>query len=203
MTSFSPGPPSPRRQTLASRRNHAAQRRTYHREDLAGGRLRFRSAPLFGLFKSPPFHEPKLGELVRSRGLWRGLLTVADISAPLALSGTRTEPLAQALAAARQVAQAFASWRPAVEQALFEHYEPYAESVIAGELPSPSEALPRIAAPGDVCSHVSLAFVSVTPLSGLLTTELGYTTAWDEEHTLGARFQSGKFIELCGSVLAP
>ena len=159
---------------------------------------------MFGLFKSPRFHDPKLGELVRSRGLWRGLLTVeAGVSAPLALSGTRTEPHAQALAAARQVAQAFASWRPAIEQALFEHYEPYAEAVTAGEFPSPSEALPRIAAPGDVWSHVSLVFVSVTPLSGLLTTELGYTTAWDDEHTLGARFQAGRFIELCGSVLPP
>ena len=45
--------------------------------------------------------------------------------------------------------------------------------------------------------------VSVTPLSGLLTTELGYTSAWDDEHTLGARFQLGKFVELCGSVLPP
>src|SRR4249920_2116398 len=80
---------------------------------------------------------------------------------------------------------------------------PYAEAVTAGELPSPSEALPRIAAPGDVWSHVSLVFVSVTPLSGLLTTEFGYTTTWDDEHTLGARFQSGRFIELCGSVLPP
>ena len=168
------------------------------------GRSHLRSAPLFGLFKSPPFYDPKLGELVRSRGLWRGLLTVeAGVRAPLALSGTRTEPHAQALAAAREVAQAFASWRPAIEQALFEHYEPYAEAVTAGELPPPSETLPRIAAPGDVWSHVSLVFVSVTPLSGLLTTELGYTTAWDDEHTLGARFQSGKFIELCGSVLPP
>jgi hypothetical protein len=159
---------------------------------------------VFGLFKSPPFHDPKLGQLVRSRGLWRGLLTVeAGVSAPLALSGTRTEPHAQALAAAREVAQAFASWRPAIEQALFEHYEPYAEAVTTREFPSPSEASPRIAAPGDVWSHVSLVFVSVTPLSGLLTTELGYTTAWDDEHTLGARFQSGKFIELCGSVLPP
>ena len=88
---------------------------------------------------------------MRSRGLWRGLLTVeACVSAPLTLSGTRTEPHAQALAAAREVAQAFASWRPAIEQALFEHYEPYAEAVCAGELPSPSEALPCIAAPGDV-----------------------------------------------------
>jgi len=94
------------------------------------------------------------------------------------------------------------SWRPAIEQALFEHYEPYGEAVIAGELPAPSEAR-RIAVPGDVWSHVSLVFVSVTPLSGLLTTELGYATAWDDEHTLGARFQSGNFIELCGSVLRP
>jgi len=159
---------------------------------------------LFGLFKSPPFHDAKLGELVRSRGLWRGSLTIeAGVSAPLSLSGTRTEPHAQALAAAREVAEAFASWRPAIEQALFEHYEPYAEAVTAGELPSPSEALPRIAAPSEVWSHVSLVFVSITPLSGFLTTELGYTTAWDDEHTLGARFQSGKYIELCGSVLSP
>ena len=108
---------------------------------------------MFGLFKSPPFHDHKLGELVRSRGLWCGLLTVdAGVSAPLTLSSTRTEPHAKALAAAREVAQAFASWRPAIEQALFEHYEPYAEAVTAGELPSPTEAFPRIAAPGDVWS---------------------------------------------------
>jgi uncharacterized protein DUF6985 len=158
---------------------------------------------LFGLFKSPRFRDPNLGELVRSRGLWRGLLTVeaGGNASPLALSGTRTEPDARALAAAREVAQAFASWRPAIEQALFEHYEPYAEAVSVGALPS--EAIPPIAAPSDVWSHVWLVFVSVSPLSGLLTTELGYTTAWDEEHTLGARFQSGKYIELCGSVLPP
>ena len=159
---------------------------------------------MFGLFKSPPFRDPKLGELVRSRGLWRGSLTIeAGVSTPLMLSGTRTEPHAPALAAAREVTKAFASWRPAIEQALFEHYEPYGEMVTAGELPPPSEALPRLAAPGDVWSHVSLVFVSVTPLSGLLTTELGYTTAWDDEHTRGVRFQSGEFIELCGSVLPP
>jgi hypothetical protein len=53
----------------------------------------------------------------------------------LTLSGTRTEPHAQALVAAREVPQAFASWRPVIQQALFEHYEPYAEAVTAGELP--------------------------------------------------------------------
>jgi hypothetical protein len=115
-----------------------------------------RSAPLIGLFKSSPLHNPELGELVRSRGFWRGLLTIeAGVSSPLTLSGTRTEPHAQALAAAREVAQAFGSWRAVIEQASFEHYGPYAEAVTAGELPSPGEALPRIAAPGDVWSHVS------------------------------------------------
>ena len=110
---------------------------------------------MFGLFKSPRFHDPKLGELVRSRGLWRGLLTVeAGVSTPLTLSGTRTEPHARALAAASEVAQAFASWRPAIEQALFEHYEPYAEAVTARELPSPARpysALQRQATFGLMC----------------------------------------------------
>ena len=77
---------------------------------------------------------------------------------------------------------------------MFEHYEPYAEAVTTGELPSPSEALPRIAAQGDVWSHVSLVFVSVTPLSGLLTTELGYTTDWDDEHTLARELRPGSLI---------
>ncbi|WP_295506892.1 hypothetical protein [Accumulibacter sp.] len=43
----------------------------------------------------------------------------------------------------------------------------------------------------------------MTPLDDALTTELGYMTSWDEEHTLGARFQGDRFIELCGSVLPP
>jgi hypothetical protein len=100
------------------------------------------------------------------------------------------------LAAAREVAQRFASWRPAIK-ALFEHYEPYSEAVTAGELPLHSEVLPRIAAPGDVWSHVSLVFVSVTTLSGLLTTELGYTTA-----TTSTRWELGFSQENLSSSVA-
>jgi hypothetical protein len=147
---------------------------------------------MFGLFRSPPFRDPHLGELARSRGHWRGSLTLkAASSVPLVLSGTRSEPHAQALALARELPTQFTSWRTPIENALFEHYEPYAE------------ALPRIESPSQVWPHVSLVFVSVTPLDGVLTTEFGYTTRWDEEHTLGARFQSGKLLELCGSVLPP
>jgi hypothetical protein len=159
---------------------------------------------VFGLFKSARFHDPQFGELVRTGGVWRGSITIEPGScAALALSGTRKEPAPQAVAAVRQAATAFAAWRPAIEKALFEHFEPYAEAVAVGELPEPNEVFPNITRPSEVWPHVSLVFVSVTPLDGVLTTELGYTTKWDEEHTLGVRFQAGKFVGLCGSVLPP
>jgi hypothetical protein len=159
---------------------------------------------MFGFFKSPPFRDPHLGEFTRSRGHWRGSITLdGSASVPLVLSGTRTEPDSQAMEAARILTNAFVTWRPIIESALFEHYGPYAEALAAGELPPPSESFPSINIPSQVWPHVSLEFVSVTPLEDVLTPEFGYRTAWDEEHTLGARFQAGKFLELCGSVLPP
>jgi hypothetical protein len=158
---------------------------------------------MFGLFKPAPFADASLGALVRSRGLWRGTLQLDSASTPLALAGTRTAPDPAALAAARELATQFAGWRRAIETALYEHYEPYAESVAAGEIQATDESWPSINSSADVWPHVSLQYVCVIPLSGSLTTELGYVTAWDEEHTLGARFQGGTFVELCGSVLRP
>ncbi|MDO9315578.1 MAG: hypothetical protein Q7T97_13655 [Burkholderiaceae bacterium] len=90
-----------------------------------------------------------------------------------------------------------------IEQTLFDHYRPHAEAVDAGELSPAGASVPCIKSPREVASHVSLVFVAVTPLSGVLTTELGYTVAWNDEHTLGVRFRNGRFIELCGSVLPP
>ncbi len=159
---------------------------------------------MFGLFKSPCYRDPQLGELVRKRGHWRGSLVLAGgESVPLLLAGSRTEPDEQAVAVARALPTQIASWRATIGEALFEHYGPYGEDAAAGEDPEPNHDIPSISAPSKVWPHVSLAFVSVVPIDGALVTELGYTTAWDDEHTLGLRFQSGKFIELCGSVLAP
>lgn len=159
---------------------------------------------MFGLFSSPQFHDPQLGDLAHSRGHWRGSLTLdAGASVPLALSGTRSAPDSQAVAMARELRTLFLSRRTTIEKALFEHYEPYAELLAAGELPPSSEVFPRITSPNQVWPHVTLVFVSVTPLDGVLTTEFGYTASWDEDHTLGARFQSGNLLELCGSVLPP
>jgi len=59
---------------------------------------------MFGLFKSSTFNDPQIGELKRSRGHWRGSLALADgESVALVLSGTKTEPDAQALAIAKEV----------------------------------------------------------------------------------------------------
>jgi hypothetical protein len=159
---------------------------------------------MFSLFKTPSFHDPLLGDFARSRGCWRGSLLLDGVgNVPLVLSGRRTEPDATAIAAARTLANAFNSWRSVIESALFEHYSHYAEALAAADLPPPTSPLPEIKTRSQIWLHVSMTFVSVTPLEGVLTSEFGYTTAWDEEHTLGARFQEGEFLELCGSVLPP
>lgn len=157
-----------------------------------------------GLFGPPPYQDAELGELQHKRGRWRGTLALAPgLSVSLAISGGGREPDPAALAAARAIPAAFPAWRPAIERALFEHYSPYAEAVAAGEESAPVEDLPAIRTPDQVWPYVTWVFASVAPLDGTLTTELGCTTAWDEEHTLGARFQSGALLELNGSVLAP
>lgn len=158
---------------------------------------------MFGPFKSAPFSDPMLGDLIRSRGLWRGMLQLDSGSTKLALAGTRTAPDPAALAVARELKAQLPGWRSTIEMVLFEHYEPYAEAVATGECPETKGCFPSIAAPNGVWPHASLEFICISPLDGFLTTELGYITAWDEEHTLGARFAGGTFIALCGSVLPP
>ncbi len=158
---------------------------------------------MLGFFKSPPFRDPQLGEFERARGHWRGKLALGGSEVPLVVVGSRSEPNAPALQLARTVAASFSAWRPAIAEALFEHYQPYADSVAAGEEPEPGTPLPRIATAADVWPHASLIFVSVAPVDRALAVEFGFTTAWDEEHTLGARFQDGKLLELNGSVLPP
>lgn len=158
---------------------------------------------MFGLFKSQPFRDTQLGEFMRSRSYWRGALILHEHGvAPLALAGGRSQPDPHALALARELPHLTRQLRPAIAQALFEHYQPYAEAIAeAGS--SGGWSLPPIASPQDVWSHVALSFVSVAPLDGMMTAELGYKVAWDDDHTLGARLLDGRLLELCGSVVAP
>ena len=136
---------------------------------------------MFSLFKTPAFHDPQIGELRRSRGHWRGFMPIEPgANASLVISGTRSVPDGHLLVLAKQLPTQFVAWKPIIADALFAHLLPYVEALAVGELSPPTD-----------------------PLVGVSTTEFGLRVAWDEEHTLGARFQSDKFIELCGSILAP
>jgi hypothetical protein len=159
---------------------------------------------MFKLFKSAPFIDPQLGEFHRSWGKWRGTIKLdAESSVPLVLSGRRASPDPEALRIAQKLPYDYPALKKVVEKELFEHYSPYAEAVAAGEEDPPSSGLPRIDTPSSVWSHTTLEYVQVSPLDGILSVEIGYRVAWDEEHTLGARFRNDKLLELCGSVLAP
>ncbi|QQS13341.1 MAG: hypothetical protein IPK81_03580 [Rhodospirillales bacterium] len=157
---------------------------------------------MFGLFKSPPFVDPALGTLARSGGLWRCRIRLdgADAAIPLAVAGPRAAPDPAALALARAVAASYPAWRGPLAAALFDHYQPYAE---AGADEAGGAPAPVIAGPSAVWPHVSPVFVAVAPLDGALATEIGLNVAWDEEHTLAARFRDGQLVELNGSVVAP
>lgn len=158
---------------------------------------------MFEMFKSPTFADALLGELRRTRGMWRGHMHFGDVRAPLALPGSRTAPDAAAVEVARAVPTSYPEWRGPISTALFEHYSPYAEAIAAGELDPPAEGLPRITRPEDVWPHTSVEFVALVTLNGELCVEVGYRVAWDEEHTLGALLRNGKLIGLNGSVLPP
>src|SRR5688572_4872859 len=105
---------------------------------------------MFGLFRPPPFRDPVLGVLERSRGRWRGQLVLAGKTLPLAVSGSRGAPDAEALAAAKLLPGAWSSNSEAVARALVEHLEPYREAVAAGEVEPPARPLPVIAVPKDI-----------------------------------------------------
>ncbi len=158
---------------------------------------------MFGLFKSPTCSDPLLGELRYSGGMWRGTIAIGHSEIPLAIHGSRASPDKQALELAQTVASRYPEWQTPIASALYEHYEPYADSVAAGEADQPEGDLPRITQPAEVWSHTSIEFISVAPLDGGICVEIGYRTAWDEEHIVGARMRDGQLIELNGSVLPP
>lgn len=152
---------------------------------------------MFGLFKSAPYADPQFGEFIRTKGHWRGSITLPGHQpVPLVLAGDKKVPAPAALADARQISPAWSDWRAVIEAALYEHYEPYRDSACA-EAETPA---PVIATPGEIWPHTALQYVAVTTMSGGLTVEFGYAVDWDQEHTLGARFQQGRFLELNGSV---
>jgi len=132
---------------------------------------------------------------VRSRGYWRGVMTLDDHpEVPLLIVGGRGAPDEAGLAVARELPGRYPALRGAIAVALFEHYEPYRDS---GETNDDS---PHLANPDEVWPHTNPVQVIVAPVDGRPGAEIGYATAWDIEHTLGAVIVDWQLVELNGSV---
>jgi len=142
-----------------------------------------------------------VGTLVRQGRYWRGQISLESESViPLLLAGSRTAPDEESLALAGKLGLRYAALRPAIERALFEHYEPYseaAESATAEHLGK----VPRLNDPAQVWEHISVERVLIEPLGGVDTVEIACRTDWDTEHMVGARFQRWALVELNGSVI--
>ena len=144
---------------------------------------------MFGLFKSEPFRDRQLGEFRRSGKYWKGSLVLPPCGMfRLALVGSHKAPDPIALGLAQELADRFKSLVPTIQTGIFEDYVPYKEAIDAGE--ETGSPCPSVANPGTVWPHVTPAHVLVEPRQGVPTVEVAFRVAWDEEHTVGARFQN-------------
>lgn len=156
---------------------------------------------MFGLFKSEPFTDEALGAFTRHGRHWVGTVNL-PVHGPLELrlSGDRKAPDSTALALARDLPSRYPSYRKEIEDALYEHFGPYSEANSSGEHAELAEPFPSIFNAEQVWPHVYPAHVLIEPMEGTPTVEVAYRVGWDEEHTVGARWQGWRFLELCGSV---
>jgi len=152
---------------------------------------------LFGFMRDPTVTDPALGVLAFSRGYWRGRLALgACPDVPLLMVGGRQGPNSAALALAQELPSRYPSMQGLIGEALFEHHLPYWQEIDARD----AERKVQLRSAAEVWPHVTLAHVIIDPLNPLFTVEIGYATAWDIEHTLGARLSDWQLVELNGSV---
>ena len=157
---------------------------------------------LLDFFFARHHDDSELGRLTRGWGCWRGTMVLgAGPAVPLVLPGWGTAPDPLRVSLARGLPARYAGLRPAIGEALFEHYAPYADAVAAGE-EDPGTDLPRLSGPDEVWAHVTVVRVSIERQGGVETIEIACRVSWDREHTLGARIQGWSLVELNGSVLA-
>jgi hypothetical protein len=157
---------------------------------------------LLAWLKAAPVEDPRLGRLERRHGTWRGTIALPGLGdVALRLGGGRGAPDSTNLVVARGIAAQYPAWRSLIEAALFEHYEVYRDAFAAGD--EELQDLPMLAGPGAVWAHVRPVHVLVEPISGAgnePVVEIAFGIDWDIEHTVGARLQGGRWMELCGSV---
>ena len=154
---------------------------------------------MFSLFRSALFRDEQLGNLQRSGKYWKGELTLEPCGTfALILAGSREAPDPAALGLARELPHRFKLLMRDTQVGMFEHYAPYKEMIVAGEVAD--SLCPIIASPDAVWPHVTPAHVLVAPLAGVPQVEIAFNVEWDIDHTVAARFQNWRFVEFNGSV---
>lgn len=160
---------------------------------------------MFGLFKKPLHQDPVLGTLQRASGSWKGTLkSPGGEEISIRLAGGREAPDPDCLALAHGLPGKFHEIEPQIKAGLFEHYEPYKEAFDDGQIAEGEEPFPVLANADEILSHTAIEFVFIGPIHGAPgrgpIVEIAYRVAWDEEHTVGVRFQDWQVFEVCGSV---
>lgn len=154
-----------------------------------------------GFFSSDPFSDPRLGTFERRGGRWCGRIALgAHGAVELRLAGDRKAPSPAALAIAASLPEQYRALLPQIEQALLDHYAPYRELLLAGTPPEERAQFPQIDSVDELWDQVTIRSVAIDPKQNAFDTEVAYAVTWDAEHTLGARIELGRLIELCGSV---
>ena len=100
---------------------------------------------MFGIFKTPPYHDEVLGDLKRSGRHWKGSLPLAPHgTGELIVSGNRSGPDSHGLALAHDLPKRYAGLRSEIQASLFEHYEPGHHAVLEGAFPKHVRPVPEI-----------------------------------------------------------
>lgn len=152
---------------------------------------------MLGFLGSDPFQHPTLGTFERKGGQWRGTGTLLGARAEFRLAGDRKAPSPAALAIAEQLGAWVSASRDTLARELFAHYEPMREAHTEGGFEG---ELPAIEAAGGVWPHVTVVHAVVDPAQRGFSVEIHLGVAWDDDHTLGARYLDGVLVELNGSV---
>ena len=149
---------------------------------------------LFDRFTRLTREVPGFGTIERRHGVWLGSITLGPSeSVPLELAGPRDGVPDARLQLARELIARYEALRPAIQEALYEHYQPYLEA-------PDDDSVPAIRSAPAIWDYVAIAHVRIEPLDGVETVEIGFDTTWDVEHTPAARFQAWQLVELNGSV---
>jgi hypothetical protein len=153
-----------------------------------------------GLFRSE-YRDPELGTFTKLLfGAWTGKFKFLGGEVSVRLPGTRQTPDPGALAMVKELPRRYPALQAEIQKRLFEHYEPYRDSVDAGEETLPEDRpFPQIKAPSEVWSSTTPVRVIVESTKASRF-EIAFEVTWDEEHTVGATIENWTVLDFSGSV---